>query len=46
MIIGGAIVAEEIVKDLILPAFITSEVIGGASIAGGITTAAVVEEVK
>lgn len=45
-LISGAIVAEEIVKDVIIPWWVSTEIIGGASVIAGTGAAAIVEEVK
>lgn len=45
-LISGAIVTEEIIKDVIIPWWVSSEIIGGASVIAGTGAAAIVEEVK
>lgn len=45
-LIGGALIAEELVKDIIIPWWITTEIIAGSAVVGGLATGAIVEEVK
>lgn len=45
-LIGGLIFGtEELVKDVIIPYWVTSEIIGAGAIASGVGTAAVVNQV-
>ena len=45
-LIGGIIATEEIFKDIIIPWWVSTEIIGAAVASTGIATAAIVEEVK
>ena len=45
-LISGAIITEEIIKDVVIPWWISTEIISGASAVIGGSTAAIVEEVK